>query len=131
MRTTAACLVNAGLPRSTARQALIGKSAEGLGLPGGAGRLAAGDAADFVIWNGDPLDIGNRPTAIAVQGQRIVVGAGDDFTGQRSSPTRCGACSNWSSWSVTERSPKGLLRHSTDDCGRDESNKDHLIVWHL
>jgi imidazolonepropionase-like amidohydrolase len=78
MRTSAAWLVNAGLPRQLARRALIGQPAEAIGLPANTGRLVAGDSADFVIWTGDPLDTTNRPAAVVTKGQRIAIGAGDD-----------------------------------------------------
>ncbi len=71
IRTTAAWLVNAGMPRTAARRGLVGQSPERLGLPAGTGRLSAGDAADFVVWDGDPLDAGARPVAVMVHGQRV------------------------------------------------------------
>ena len=71
LRTTAAWLVNAGLPRAMARRALVAQPAERFGLPASCGRLTPGDAADFVIWEGDPIDPGNRPVAVVAQGQRV------------------------------------------------------------
>jgi imidazolonepropionase-like amidohydrolase len=71
IRTTAAWLVNAGMPRSAARRGLVGQSAASLGLPAGTGRLSAGDGADFVVWDGDPLDTGARPVAVVIRGQRV------------------------------------------------------------
>lgn len=78
MRTAAALLANHGLPRQFARRALTGQAADALGLPAGAGRLVAGDPADFVIWTGDPLDPTSRPAAVVAKGQRVAIGAGDD-----------------------------------------------------
>lgn len=78
MRQTAAWLVNAGLPRANVRRALIGQPADVLGLPTGAGRLLPGDAADFVIWTGDPLDTTHRPVAVVVQGKRVASAGGDE-----------------------------------------------------
>jgi imidazolonepropionase-like amidohydrolase len=77
-RVSAAWLVNAGLPRSAARRALIGQPGDAFGLPTSTGRLALGDAADFVIWTGDPLDTTSKPAAVVVQGQRVAASAGDD-----------------------------------------------------
>jgi imidazolonepropionase-like amidohydrolase len=71
IRNTAAWLVNAGMPRPAARRGLVGQAPERLGLPQGTGRLSAGDGADFVIWDGDPLDPGARPVAVIVHGQRV------------------------------------------------------------
>ncbi len=95
MRTTAAWLANAGMAHSAARRALIGQPSEAIGLPAGAGRLANGDAADFVLWTGDPLDVGSRPAAVVVKGERIAIGASDDApaTDRRrpaAAPTRTG-----------------------------------------
>ena len=78
MRTSAALLANHGLPRQLARRALTGQPAEALGLPAGTGRLIGGDAADFVIWTGDPLDTTSRPAAVVARGQRVAIGPSDD-----------------------------------------------------
>lgn len=75
LRTTAAWLVNGGLPRSAARRALVAHGGERFGLPVGSGRLSSGDAADFVIWDGDPVDPAVRPTAVIAQGQRVGKGS--------------------------------------------------------
>jgi imidazolonepropionase-like amidohydrolase len=95
MRTTAAWLVNAGLAPSAARKALIAQAGEAFGLPAGAGRLAAGDSADFVIWTGDSLDLGNHPSAVVVKGERVAIGSGDVARGPdrgraQASPARTG-----------------------------------------
>jgi imidazolonepropionase-like amidohydrolase len=78
IRTSATWLVNNGLPRNTARRALVGQPAEAIGLPAATGRLQPGDAADFVVWTGDPLDIASRPAAVVVNGERVVIGEDDD-----------------------------------------------------
>jgi imidazolonepropionase-like amidohydrolase len=75
MRNTAALLVNAGMPRNVARRGLIAQPAEAFGLSAGSGRLASGDSADFVIWDGDPLDPGSRPSVVVSQGQRVGKGS--------------------------------------------------------
>ena len=54
---------------------------DALGLPTGTGRLLPGDAADFVIWTGDPLDTTERPTAVVVQGQKLTGAGGDEEKG--------------------------------------------------
>jgi imidazolonepropionase-like amidohydrolase len=71
MRATAAWLVQTGLSRPAARRGLTAEAALTLGLPAGAGRLSPGDAADFVVWDGCPLDVGSRPLAVVADGQRL------------------------------------------------------------
>ena len=71
MRATAAWLVQSGLSRPAARRGLTAEAALALGLPAGAGRLSPGDAADFVVWDGCPLDVGSRPLAVVADGQRV------------------------------------------------------------
>jgi imidazolonepropionase-like amidohydrolase len=75
MRATAAWLVQTGLSRPAARRGLTAEAALTLGLPAGAGRLSPGDAADFVVWDGCPLDVGSRPLAVVADGQRVRRGA--------------------------------------------------------
>jgi imidazolonepropionase-like amidohydrolase len=92
-RQSAAWLVSAGLSRASARKALTGQPAEALGLPASTGRLLPGDAADFVIWTGDPLDTTSRPAAVIAQGQLLAGAARDtgaDAGGNRpaAAPTR-------------------------------------------
>ncbi|MFO0810796.1 MAG: amidohydrolase family protein [Gemmataceae bacterium] len=71
LRSTAAWLVNGGLGRHDARRALAGRGSEALGLPANTGRLAAGDAADFVVWDGCPLDPSSQPLAVVAQGKKL------------------------------------------------------------
>jgi imidazolonepropionase-like amidohydrolase len=75
MRTSAAWLVNAGLPRPDARRALIGQPARAFGLPEDAGQTGS---ADFVIWTSDPLDSASRPTAVVMKGQRVAIATTED-----------------------------------------------------
>jgi imidazolonepropionase-like amidohydrolase len=79
MRSTASWLVNAGMPRPTARVALTAQPAVAFGLPAGTGRLGFGDAADFVVWTGDPIDATSKPVAVVALGQRLEPGA-DEMT---------------------------------------------------
>jgi imidazolonepropionase-like amidohydrolase len=71
LRTTAAWLVNGGLPRPVARLGLIGQPSVRFGLPASVGRLSVGDPADFVVWDGDVVNPGSRPLAVVSQGQRV------------------------------------------------------------
>jgi imidazolonepropionase-like amidohydrolase len=70
LRATAALLVQHGLPRPVARRGLTAGATALLGLPPSVGRLAPGDPADFVVWDGCPLDLGSRPLAVVANGQR-------------------------------------------------------------
>lgn len=71
MRTTAAVLAAAGLPRALASKALIAADLEALAPGPAASRLAPGSPAEFVVWSGDPLDLTSRPVAVVVEGKRI------------------------------------------------------------
>jgi imidazolonepropionase-like amidohydrolase len=71
LRATAGLLCQAGLPRTAARRGLTAEAALALGLPAGVGRLSPGDVADFVVWDGCPLDLGSRPFAVVAGGQRV------------------------------------------------------------
>lgn len=71
IRDTAAWLVNAGVPRNVARRGLIAQPSVAFGFAPGNGRLASDDAADFVVWDGDPIDPGSRPSCVVSHGQRI------------------------------------------------------------
>src|SRR5262249_1501842 len=74
----AAWLVNFGRPGPAARRGLTGQPVEALGLPEAAGRLQPGDAADFVVWDGDPVDSASRPAAVVAAGQRVAKGPDDE-----------------------------------------------------
>ncbi len=73
IRATASWFVNAGLPRQTARRALVGQMGDALAAS--AGRLQPGGDAEFVIWMGDPLDASSRPAAVVVKGERVKIRA--------------------------------------------------------
>ena len=50
-----------------------------------------GDTADFVIWNGDPLDTTSRPSWSRSAGERVAVSADEDApTIDRRRPTAAG-----------------------------------------
>ncbi len=71
MRTTAAMLAAAGLPRAAARKTLIAADLDSLAPAPAASRFAPGSPADLVIWSGDPLDLTARPLAVIVEGKRV------------------------------------------------------------
>lgn len=71
IRKTAAAAVQAGLPKDAALRALTSDAAEITGMSAGAGRLTADTDADFVIWNGSPLNLAAIPVAIVVDGSLV------------------------------------------------------------
>ncbi|MBX3417039.1 MAG: amidohydrolase family protein [Pirellulaceae bacterium] len=70
IRTTAALLGAAGVPQSHLLNGLTKNGAVLVGLTGGAGGLNAGAPADFIIWDGSPLDLSSRPLAIFIDGKQ-------------------------------------------------------------
>lgn len=70
-RLTAALAVNAGMPRDAAWRGLTITAAELAGLPGTVGRLVPDGPADWVVWDGPPLDLRSRPVRVAVAGQSV------------------------------------------------------------
>jgi imidazolonepropionase-like amidohydrolase len=71
IRTTAALLAAMGAPKETLLKGLTEGAAELIGMTPGTARLTAGGAADFVIWNGSPLDLSARPLMVVVDGKPL------------------------------------------------------------
>ncbi len=71
LRQTAADTVRAGMPPATALLSLTSAAADVVGMSQSAGRLLPGSDADFVIWNGSPLNLAARPLAIIVDGDLV------------------------------------------------------------
>ncbi|MCI0455457.1 MAG: amidohydrolase family protein, partial [Gemmataceae bacterium] len=71
LRRTAALAINAGMPREAAWRGLTSTAAQMVGLPGSVGRLVVGGSADFVIWDGAPLDLRSRPLQVVVEGKVV------------------------------------------------------------
>jgi imidazolonepropionase-like amidohydrolase len=85
LRPSASWLVNAGLPRPVARRALTGQPPAAFGLPANTAKLGTGESADFVVWDGDPIDLASRAVAVVAQGQHVMVGP-DDEPKKRTAP---------------------------------------------
>jgi imidazolonepropionase-like amidohydrolase len=68
MRLSAALAVRYGLDRKTALQALTRVPAALLDQAAAIGSLRQGNAADFVVFSGDPLDLGSAQIATWVDG---------------------------------------------------------------
>lgn len=63
--------VAAGLPYEAAIAALTVNPAAMFGLDGRLGSIEIGKAADLVIWDGDPLEVTSRPTAVFIDGRAM------------------------------------------------------------
>lgn len=59
-----------GLSWDQAFAAISSAPARAVGMDGVIGSLRAGRVGDVVIWDGDPLELGSRPTAIWIDGKR-------------------------------------------------------------
>jgi hypothetical protein len=71
VRQLAGNAVAHGLPKDAALAALTVQPAEIFGLAGERGRIARGQVADLVLWNGDPLDVTSAADAVWIAGKAI------------------------------------------------------------
>jgi hypothetical protein len=60
-----------GLPRDAALAAITANPADIFGLGALRGRIAAGQAADLVLWNGDPLEVTTVAQQVWIAGRSI------------------------------------------------------------
>ncbi len=60
-----------GLPWSAALAAITSAPAASWGVEDSFGELAPGQAATFVLWDADPLEVTSQPEAIYIAGERI------------------------------------------------------------
>lgn len=60
-----------GLNNEAARKGITLYAAEHLGIDHRLGSLEAGKDADFVVWNGDFLDLRNRPLSTWIDGKQV------------------------------------------------------------
>jgi len=68
-RMTAALVMNAGMSHEAALRGLTDGGAKLLGMPGNTCALVGGAPADFVVWNGSPLNLRCRPSHVVIDGQ--------------------------------------------------------------
>ena len=71
VRQLAGNAVAHGLPKDAALAALTVQPAEIFGLAGERGRIARGQVADLVLWNGDPIEVTSAADAVWIAGKAI------------------------------------------------------------
>lgn len=71
LRQVAGNAVRAGLPWEAALAAITRVPAEALGMGARHGTLAPGKVANFVVWSGDPLELGTRVVEVVIRGRRV------------------------------------------------------------
>jgi hypothetical protein len=71
VRQLAGNAVAHGLPQDAALAALTVQPAEIFGLAGERGRIARGQAADLVLWNGDPLEVTSAADQVWIGGRAV------------------------------------------------------------
>lgn len=68
LRQVAGNAVRAGLPHAAALAAITQAPADAFGL-GKRGRIAVGQAADLVVWTGDPFEASSQATHVIIDGR--------------------------------------------------------------
>jgi imidazolonepropionase-like amidohydrolase len=71
VRQLAGNAVAHGLPKDAALAALTVQPAEIFGLAGERGRIARGQVADLVLWNGDPLEVTSAADQVWIGGRSV------------------------------------------------------------
>lgn len=71
VRQLAGNAVANGLPWDAALAGLTSVPADSFGIGGDMGRIAIGQRADLVLWNGDPLDVANVAQQVWMDGRAI------------------------------------------------------------
>ncbi len=69
LRQVAGNAVRAGLPHEVAISAITRAPAEALGMGARYGTLAPGKLANFVLWSGDPLELGTDVRGVVIHGR--------------------------------------------------------------
>jgi hypothetical protein len=73
VRQLAGNAVAHGLPKDAALAALTVQPAEIFGLAGERGRIARGQVADLVLWNGDPLEVTSAADQVWIAGKAVEI----------------------------------------------------------
>jgi imidazolonepropionase-like amidohydrolase len=60
-----------GLPNEAALEAITSNPAEIFGLGAARGHIASGQAADLVLWSGDPLEVSSLADQVWIAGHAI------------------------------------------------------------
>ena len=71
IRQLAGNAVAHGLPKDAALAALTARPAEIFGIGGERGRIARGQVADLVLWNGDPLEVTTLAEQVWIAGRAV------------------------------------------------------------
>ena len=71
VRQTAGNAVAHGMPKEAAIAALTADAADIFGLGATRGRIAPGQAADLVLWSGDPLDVTSVAEQVWIAGKAV------------------------------------------------------------
>lgn len=71
VRQLAGNAVAHGLAKDAALAALTSEPAEIFGLAGERGRIARGQVADLVLWNGDPLEVTSAADQVWIAGRAV------------------------------------------------------------
>ena len=88
LREAAGIAVSCGLPWIEAMRAITVEPAEIWGVQDHYGRLAPGQDADLVIWDGDPLEPSSAPLTVLVQGREVSLQTRQTDLRDRYSPLR-------------------------------------------
>jgi imidazolonepropionase-like amidohydrolase len=88
LREAAGLAVANGLPWAAALRALTLNPARIWGLDGRYGRLAPGQDADLVIWDGDPLEPASAPVEVRVAGRLVSTDTRQQRLRERYAPSR-------------------------------------------
>ncbi len=88
LREAAGVAVANGLPWTEAMKAATVEAAEIWGVADHYGRMAPGQDADLVLWDGDPLEPSSAPVTVLIQGREVSLATRQRALRDRYSPLR-------------------------------------------